>query len=294
MSVSDVEVPPPSHDEDVMGAKKSKPRQPKSREKWSLLWFIPPTVLNDREVSSDGKKGKRHGFDRFNYLSCKVCHTTFHNSKVLSIHKAEAHQGSTVPPRISPSPSSRPRSSMSSFSGSVRRSSRRSHNINYCDDDDIEILDGPSYSHSTRTSRNKTSEVEEVCIDDDDDDSIEEVAVDDSIEEVSVEPELPIMLDTPSIAIARLTDQEDEILLMDDTPEDEEDDIEVLETETNKRKQPSHMLQTNKKTKTADPLEMDDVVEIQSSSGKSMFVKKSLLNKVGLSPPSSRFRSLGL
>lgn len=285
MSIPHVEVPPQSRDEDVTGAKKSKQRQPKSREKWSLLWFIPPTVLNDREISSDGKKGKRHGFDRFNYLSCKVCHTTFHNSQVLSIHKAEAHQGSLVPPRISPSPSpsSRSRSSMASFSGSVRRSSRRSHNnsINYCDDDDIEILDGPSYSHSTRTSRNKTSEVEEVCIDDDD-----------SIEEVAVEPDMPIMMDTPSIEITRVTDNEDEILLMDDTPEDEEDEIEILEN--NKRKQSPHMSQANKKTKAADPLEMDDVVEIQSSSGKSMFVKKSLLNKVGLSPPSSRFRSLGL
>ena len=286
MSVTNLEAPPPSRDEDVVGEKKSRQRQPKSREKWSLLWFIPPSVLNDREISYDGKKGKRHGFDRFNSLSCKVCHASFHNSEVLSMHKAEAHQASDVPSRYLPSPSIRSRSSLSSFSGPVRRSSRRSYNnsINYCDDDDIEILDGASHSYSTptRASRNKTSEIEEVCIDDDD-----------SIEEVAVEPDIPIF-GSSSVQITHVTNKEDEeVLLMDDTPEDD-DDIEVLES--NKRKHSPRVLQENKKSKTSDPLEVDadDVIEIQSSSGKSMFVKKSLLNRVGLSPPPSRHRSLGL
>ena len=38
-------------DEDPAKMMRSKPRHPKCREKWSLLWFIPSTVLNDRVVN---------------------------------------------------------------------------------------------------------------------------------------------------------------------------------------------------------------------------------------------------
>ena len=92
----DLEVPLTSRDEDVSGVKRAKVRNPKSRDKWSLLWFIPPSVLNDREVSFDGRKGKRLGFDRFNDLCCKTCHRSFHNSEVLSIHRSETHKNTSM------------------------------------------------------------------------------------------------------------------------------------------------------------------------------------------------------
>ena len=187
-------VPSQTQDEDAMVEKRPKPRQPKSREKWSQLWFIPPSVLNDREESFNGKKGKRHGFERYNHLSCKDCRKTFHSSEALSIHRENSHHGSSsVTPRYTPSPSFRARFSQVSISGSLRRSTRRrSHNSskNYYDDDDIEIIDGPSDSHSThsRSSKKKTSMIEEVCIDEDAEVSIEEVcANDDSIQEVTIE-----------------------------------------------------------------------------------------------------------
>lgn len=276
-------LPLQSQDEDSMAEKRPKPRQPKSREKWSQLWFIPPSVLNDREVSFEGKKGKRHGFDRYNHLSCKDCRKTFHSSEALSIHRADSHHGSSsATPRYTPSPSFSSRFSRVSLSGSLRRSSRRRSHNNYCDDD-IEILDGPSDSHSThpRSAKKKTSIIEEVCIDDDEevsieevcanDDSIQEVTIeevsandDSSIEELSIEPDITPILDTSSVQITPLRNQEDEVLLMDDTPE-EEDVIEVLESHKRKHEEME-----------------DDMVEIQSSSGKRMFVNKSRLRSLGI------------
>ena len=336
LSVSSLNVPPPpqTQDEDIIAEKRPKLRHPKSREKWSSLWFIPPSVLNDREVSFNGKKGKRHGFDRYNYLSCKDCRESFRSSESLSMHRMEVHQGTNDTPRYTPSPSFKPRSSQSFISGSLRRSSRRrSHNsrkIYYGDDDDIEILDGPSNSHlpRARSSKKRTSVIEEVCIDDDDsitelsieelytsddsiqevtmpmeegwtnDDSIQEVTIeegcandDSSVEEVSIEPDITPILDTlKTVQITPLTIQEgEEVLLMDDTPEDDDDiSIEVvLETESNKRKQsPSGLLtRKNKKSKDDVPVDKnmeDDMIEIQSSSGKRMLVKKSKLRTLGI------------
>ena len=42
-------------DEDFPAIKKKKSRNPKPRDKWSLLWQIPSKVLNLREEVSDNK-----------------------------------------------------------------------------------------------------------------------------------------------------------------------------------------------------------------------------------------------
>ena len=341
----DLEVPLTSRDEDVSGVKRAKVRNPKSRDKWSLLWFIPPSVLNDREVSFDGRKGKRHGFDRFNDLCCKTCHRSFHNSEVLSIHRSETHKNTHNAPSYTPNPSSRSRLSSgyspstrsSLISGPVRRSSRRSNTkINYCDDGEIEILDGPSNILYTQTQarRNESGDIEEVFIDEDDEDSIEELEHDTSvlftrvtrkknddeeillIDDIAEEPDTPI-LETSSVQLTRAEDSieelenldtsvlikssDDEVLIMED---DHDDDIEIVDVNNKRKKQKSQIFQTNKKSKVTisvsdlinidDDEENDAVIEVQSSSGKRMLVRKSVLNKVGLSPPTSRRRPIGI
>ena len=341
----DLEVPLTSRDEDVSGVKRAKVRNPKSRDKWSLLWFIPPSVLNDREVSFDGRKGKRHGFDRFNDLCCKTCHRSFHNSEVLSIHRSETHKNTHNAPSYTPNPSSRSRLSSgyspstrsSLISGPVRRSSRRSNTkINYCDDGEIEILDGPSNTLYTQTQarRNESGDIEEVFIDEDDEDSIEELEHDTSvlftrvtrkknddeeillIDDIAEEPDTPI-LETSSVQLTRAEDSieelenldtsvlikssDDEVLIMED---DHDDDIEIVDVNNKRKKQKSQIFQTNKKSKVTisvsdlinidDDEENDAVIEVQSSSGKRMLVRKSVLNKVGLSPPTSRRRPIGI
>ena len=345
----DLEVPLTSRDEDVSGVKRAKVRNPKSRDKWSLLWFIPPSVLNDREVSFDGRKGKRHGFDRFNDLCCKTCHRSFHNSEVLSIHRSETHKNTHNAPSYTPNPSTRSRLSSSYspstrsslISGPVRRSSRRSNTkINYCDDGEIEILDGPSdtlYKTQTQARRNESGEIEEVFIDEDDEDSIEELEHETSIlitrvtrkknddeeilvmkdDDIAEEPDTPI-LETSSVQLARAEDSieelenlntsvlikssDDEVLIMED---DHDDDIEIVDVNNKRKKQKSTQISpTNKKSKVTIPVsdlinidddeENDAVIEVQSSSGKRMLVRKSVLNKVGLSPPTSRRRPIGV
>ena len=92
-------------DEDLPAIKKKKSRNPKPRDKWSLLWQIPSKVLNLREEVSDNKgqivkKGNRFGFDTYKRLSCKVCRKTFHKYQSLSFHSVDAHKGSINPPRI--------------------------------------------------------------------------------------------------------------------------------------------------------------------------------------------------
>ena len=78
-------------DEDFPAIKKKKSRNPKPRDKWSLLWVIPSQTLNKREDITDSRgavvrRGKRNGFDSFNSLSCKLCHITFHKKLTLSYH----------------------------------------------------------------------------------------------------------------------------------------------------------------------------------------------------------------
>ena len=87
-----------NNDEDLPAMKKTKSRNPKPRDKWSLLWFIPSQVLNYREEITDGKgrsikKGKRFGFERFNQLSCKVCRKAFHKYQALTFHTSDEHSG---------------------------------------------------------------------------------------------------------------------------------------------------------------------------------------------------------
>ena len=39
---------------------------PQVRDKWNQLVFVPMPVLNNRDLSSGGKAGKREGFNTFN------------------------------------------------------------------------------------------------------------------------------------------------------------------------------------------------------------------------------------
>ena len=74
-------------DEDFPAIKKKKSRNPKPRDKWSLLWFIPSQTLNKREDITDSRgavarRGKRIDFDSFNSRSCKLCHISFHKKLI--------------------------------------------------------------------------------------------------------------------------------------------------------------------------------------------------------------------
>ena len=280
-------------DEDPAKMMRSKPRHPKCREKWSLLWFIPSTVLNDRVVTSGGKKGKRFGFDRFNELSCKVCHKSFHSSKILAVHKSEAHGGNA-------NFNSTPRRSFSSYSsssrstGAVRRSNRRLNNsVNYCDDDDeIEVLDPLASVQSNPRSRvNKSSSDIEVLDIDDDDDDIREVNT--SVEITPVTDEIPTSFTSGHVKITRVTEKRDEEILLESDEEGEEHG-ELIVT---KRKHSYDNSPSQKRPKVVDldDEDEDEMVEVKSSSGKSMLVKRSMLNTVmaGSSPQQSRARKVG-
>ena len=308
-------------DENFPVQKRSKQRHPKSRDKWSLLWFIPGTVLNGREESSGGKKGKRFGFDRFTALSCKECHVSFHSKETLVIHKSEVHgsQSSTAP--VFPSSQQRARSSPSSrltrsFTAPSRRSSRRLNtSINYCDDnDDIEILDTDigSYSPANKTKstrrQNTSLNFEVLNLDDDDvseivplepeismvvDDDKEEEQDDDITEIATIEPENPPTVGE-HVKITRVTNKENDEILLNESDDDEDDEICELDTEDgNKRKRTIiQNISVNKKAK-----EDDELVEVKSSSGKTMMVKRSMLEKVisnSSSPLHNRRRKMGV
>ena len=310
-------------DENFAAQKRSKQRQPKSRDKWSLLWFIPGTVLNGREETSGGKKGKRFGFDRFTQLSCKDCHVSFHSKETLVIHKSEIHGSKSSTAPVFPSSYQRPRSSPSSrlsrsFTAPTRRSSRRMNSsINYNDDnDDIEILDtdigsySPANSNKRRSSRkhNTSLNFEVLNLDDDDEDDVSEIVPiepeismvvdgdkeeedDDITELVTVEPEIPKNV-SKHVKITRLADKEnDEVLLNESDDDDEICEIDI--EDGNKRKRLPGKSSSNKKAKEDD---LDELVEVKSSSGKTMKVKRSMLEKVmssSSSPLHNRRRTMG-
>ena len=170
-------------DEDYPAMKKKKSRNPKPRDKWSLLWFIPSNVLNMREETTDGKgqtvkKGKRHGFDTYNQLGCKVCRKAFHKYQSLAFHTREENHGSLNPAgsrsnaswnnvtsRSVQTPAASKRNSlelMRSYSEPSRKSSRLSiKDISY--DDEIEILevDDTPYKSKKPDNYGSAKEVDE-------------------------------------------------------------------------------------------------------------------------------------
>ena len=84
-------------DENFPAIKKKKSRNPKPRDKWSLLWFIPSQTLNIRKLLQTLKEQlleavKTIGFDSFNSLSCRLCRKCFHKKQTLSFHKQDQHQ----------------------------------------------------------------------------------------------------------------------------------------------------------------------------------------------------------
>ena len=144
-------------DEDFPAIKKKKSRNPKPRDKWSLLWFIPSQTLNIREDITDSRgtvvrRGKRIGFDSFNSLSCKLCHKSFHKKPALSFHNQDQHnqrskntKSVTNLSRLSGNASSGIKRKVSEVTKvpvePARKSSRLSGRkpVNY--DDDIEIIE---------------------------------------------------------------------------------------------------------------------------------------------------------
>ena len=134
-------------DEDLPAVMKKKSRNPKPRDKWSLLWFIPSQVLNSRDDITDAKgrfvkRGKRLGFDRFNQLNCKVCRKVFHKYQTLTFHSHDVHGGRTNPsPVLSRSPSFQPAAIKRIQPDPIRRSNRVTSLKPVSYDDDIEILE---------------------------------------------------------------------------------------------------------------------------------------------------------
>ena len=144
-------------DEDFPAIKKKKSRNPKPRDKWSLLWFIPSQTLNIREDITDSRgtvvrRGKRIGFDSFNSLSCKLCHKSFHKKQALSLHNQGQHnqrnnntKSVTNVSKLSDNASSGVKRKVSEVTKvpfePARKSSRLSGRkpVNY--DDDIEIIE---------------------------------------------------------------------------------------------------------------------------------------------------------
>eukprot|EP00091_Calanus_sinicus_P013646 TRINITY_DN3026_c0_g1_i7.p1 TRINITY_DN3026_c0_g1~~TRINITY_DN3026_c0_g1_i7.p1 ORF type:complete len:395 (-),score=123.82 TRINITY_DN3026_c0_g1_i7:42-1226(-) len=327
-------------DEDFPAIKKKKSRNPKPRDKWSLLWFIPSNVLNMREEATDGKgqtvkKGKRHGFDTYNQLGCKVCRKAFHKYQSLAFHTREENHGNmnlstsrsnaswnNVGSRSVQTPAPTKRNSvelMRTYSEPSRKSSRLSIKpISY--DDEIEILDIDDDTPYKSTKPNNNSSAKEFdekkfakltlsakrkIVEDYNNREEEEFEskkvkatkkdfakkyvepktkkTSKSVNEIEIididddEP-IPKKIDAkPAVVeITKMTRPEDEELLL------AEDDDDMNEDAVKKRK-PMNKLKTpnQKKVKVQNAAEKsEDMVEVKSSSGKSMFVNKATLEKI--------------
>merc|ERR1712098_89062 len=262
----------PNLDNEVqVSQKRLKSRNPKPREKWSRLWQIPATVLNSKTSSG----GKRMGFERFNELSCKKCDFSYHSITALNIHQQDIHGNATA---SSHSPSSKQRQSPSpkprvSQNVPLRRSSRRlNQSINYNEDDiqEIKVDKRPQSKLNTSLS----SDIEVLSIEDDDE-----------IQELSGSSDNSVIVDE--------TDDDDiqEISRNEEMSIDEDDEIHEIE-QVGKRKHPTNPDSASKRQK---QLSNEDLIEVKSSSGKRMMVKRSMLNKVMKSSPkqSSRKRVFG-
>ena len=246
-------------DDDCPPAWRKKSRTPKPRLPPSLLWQIPSDVLKQKE----GRK--KLSTERYNALGCRVCNKTFHKRDQLLFHMEDHHKDkaslsvSRFPKTFSPSLSRGPSRSPRENTAATRRSSRMlNRSTTYQDDEDIEVLDEMSWSSpSSRSNRAKGSRkknaVEVVDLDDSDDDDIQEITM-----ELDEDP-------------PRVVQKEDEeILLLED------ENVSNL-----KRKSYSNSgnLKKRKLDKEND-VTLDEMIEVKSQSGKSLFVKKSTLSKV--------------
>ena len=323
-------------DEDFPAIKKKKSRNPKPRDKWSLLWFIPSNVLNLREEVSDGKgqtvkKGKRFGFDTYNQLSCKVCRKAFHKYQSLAFHSLDKDHGRLNLSNSRSSPhswnsvvNSRTVHTFSTKKNSVeaqrtnlvepvRKSSRLSIKpVSY--DDEIEVLEVAETSFKLNRSQKsnpvkeidqtkfgkltlsaKRKIVEEYNNRDENSSSpnktnsvskkskkvqetktvkpkskISKLQELDEIEIIDVdleEPKAKIVLKAPRTV--KITKMQDEELLL------AEDDVITNEDKNKKRKSENNLSTLNHKK-----VKSDEMVEVKSASGKSMFVNKATLEKI--------------
>ena len=323
-------------DEDFPAIKKKKSRNPKPRDKWSLLWFIPSNVLNLREEVSDGKgqtvkKGKRFGFDTYNQLSCKVCRKAFHKYQSLAFHSLDKDHGrlnlsnsrsgphswnSVVNSRTVQTFSTKKNiveAQRTNLVEPVRKSSRLSIKpVSY--DDEIEVLEVEDTSFKLNRSQksNPVKEIDETKFgkltlsakrkiveeynNRDENISlskkskkiqetktvkpkskISKLQEPDEIEIIDVdleEPKAKIVLKAPRTV--KITKMQDEELLL------AEDDVITNEDKNKKRKSESNLSMLNhKKFKSvSDKAKSDEMVEVKSASGKSMFVNKATLEKI--------------
>jgi len=346
-----------SKDEDFPAVVKKKSRNPKPRDKWSLLWFIPSQVLNSRDDVTDAKgrfvkRGKRLGFDRFNQLNCKVCRKVFHKYQTLAFHTNDVHGGrvNPSPVSVSRSPSFQPAAVKRIQPDPIRRSNRVTSLKPVSYDDDIEILEidvspikpkdvgeqkfgklslaaqrklveenskeetksketGPSIriKHIVKEEpKNKdrapaiksklqitkvpaktkdkipAKEIEVIDIDMDDD-----------------EPKAATESVVNKNASSNISKKDEEILLTKDDDVEEKEytrkrklsSTEMTQTEkklksTVEKNKPSVKIdetQTEKKLSNTGEIEKQDLIEVKSSSGKSMFVSKAALEKIMVS-----------
>jgi len=325
-------------DEDFPAIKKKKSRNPKPRDKWSLLWFIPSNVLNMREETTDGKgqtvkKGKRQGFDTFNQLGCKVCRKAFHKYQSLAFHTREDHGNmnpaggrsnaswNNVGSRSLPTPVASKRNSLElkrTFSEPSRKSSRLSIKpISY--DDEIEILEVDDTPYKSKKPVNQSTAKEfdekkfakltlsakrkivEEYNNREEEEELENKKVPaakkvqakkyvkpnknktskavDEIEIIDIDDDEPCPreVDTRAkpyaVEITKMEDDEELLLAEDD---------DIMNEISEKKRKPINKLQTPnlKKVKLLNNAEKSDMVEVKSSSGKSMFVNKATLEKI--------------
>jgi len=327
-------------DEDYPAIKKKKSRNLKPRDKWSLLWFIPSNVLNIRDETTDGKgqtvkKGKRHGFDTFNQLGCKVCRKAFHKYQSLAFHTREENHGhlnsagsrrnaswNNVASRSVQTPAPTKRNSLELTRTSYSEPSRKSSRLNIKPisyDDEIEILEVDDTPYKSKELNNYSSAkeidekkfakltlsakrkiVEDYNIREEEELENKKVAgtkkvyakkyvkptkkktsksAEIEVIDIDDEPE-PTKTDARAkpavVEITKMTKMEDEELLL---AEDDDD----MEEESEKKRKPIGKLRMPhlKKVKAQNDQEKsDDMVEVKSSSGKSMFVNKATLEKI--------------
>jgi len=289
------------NDQDFPAIQKKKSRNLKPRDKWNLLWFMPSQVLNSREDVTDGKgrvvrKGKRFGFDRFNQLGCKVCRRTFHKYQSLAFHNKDQHNTLSNRPSISRSPSVPVKKN---FSEPVRKSRRVSLKpVSY--DDDIEILEidaSPKKSKDIDDNFGKLSLsakrkiVEEYNNEPKKEESTKSIKIkkkklnlmgkthDDEIEVIDLEDDDEPKAIKVNIEITPVS------LNINKNDKFSVDDENIDAKECNKKRKQSSCLpileqQSDKKLKGGKNENTNDLVEVKSSSGKSMLVKKATLESI--------------
>ena len=260
-----------------------KSRSPKARLPPSLLWQIPTEVLKQK----DGNK--KVGTVRYNTLGCKVCNISFHKKEALSFHMEGYHRNSSAQLRSSPSVSRVSSRSTPQRVPARRRSNRmmnRSISYNDDDDDDIEVLDdfntstisersgpsprssrtGPSPRSSRSGGKSRRDMVEVVDLGDSDDDDIQDITMD-----LAEEPRRSSRI--KHVSSTQRTDEE--ILLYEDD--------QVGEGSNLKRRSNSPHIRSDalKKQRLEDnTITMEEMIEVKSKSGESLFLKKSTLSKV--------------